>query len=187
MKGIGQKAWGELLVAAINNEVTSDEYYDPRVRKINDLYIPHIRNVVAHVGWRQIDSDTQMVLCHLLHRITWYLSGGGAFQSGVELALISVSISEAVGEADHPDMATSLDNLATLYQYQGKYDEAEPLFQRSLTIREKVLGPDHPDAAESLNNLALLYQDQGKYDEAEPLYQRALAIYEKVLGPDHPF
>ena len=69
-----------------------------------------------------------------------------------------------------------------LYDNQGKYDEAEPLYQRALAISEKVLGPDHPDTATSLNNLAGLYNNQGKYDEAEPLYQRALAIDEKVWG-----
>jgi tetratricopeptide (TPR) repeat protein len=87
---------------------------------------------------------------------------------------------------DHPDVATSLNNLAALYRAQGHYEEAAPLYQRALAIRERVLGPDHPDVATSLNNLAFLYQAQGRYAEAEPLYQRALAICEEVLGPAHP-
>ncbi|CAN0549492.1 unnamed protein product [Ectocarpus sp. 12 AP-2014] len=37
---------------------------------------------------------------------------------------------------------------------QGKYDKAEPLYERSQAIREKVLGPEHPDVAQSLNNRA---------------------------------
>ena len=69
---------------------------------------------------------------------------------------------------------------------QGKYTEAEPLYQRALAIDEKALGPEHPDVATDLNNLALLYQGQGKYTEAEPLHKRALAIWEKALGPEHP-
>ena len=48
---------------------------------------------------------------------------------------------------DHPNVATSLNNLAELYRNQGKYAEAEPLYKRSLAIREKALGPDHPDVA----------------------------------------
>ena len=76
--------------------------------------------------------------------------------------------------------------MANLYKNQGKYEEAEPLYQRALAIKERVLGEEHPDTAGSLNNLALLYADQGKYEEAEPLYQRALAIYERVLGEEHP-
>ena len=55
---------------------------------------------------------------------------------------------------DHPDVATSLNNLAELYRAQGRYADAEPLYKRSLAIREKAFGPDHPDVATSLNNLA---------------------------------
>ncbi len=83
-------------------------------------------------------------------------------------------------------MAASLNNLAEFYRTQGKYAEAEPLYQRSLAIDENALGPDHPDLATDLNNLALLYHAQGHYAEAEPLYQRSLAIRENALGPEHP-
>jgi tetratricopeptide (TPR) repeat protein len=69
---------------------------------------------------------------------------------------------------------------------QGKYAEAEPLFERALAISEAQLGDTHPHTATSLNNLALLYSKQGKYTEAEPLFERALAICEVQLGPDHP-
>jgi tetratricopeptide (TPR) repeat protein len=105
--------------------------------------------------------------------------------------ITSAFLTAAVKEAEHfapedPRLATSLNNLAALYQAQGKYAEAEPLHKRSLAIREKALGPEHPDVAETLNNLAGLYVAQGKYVDAEPLYKRALAIGEKALGPEHP-
>ncbi len=81
----------------------------------------------------------------------------------------------------------NFNNLALLYQAQGRYAEAEPLHKRALAIFEKALGPKHPDVAQSLNNLAGLYRAQeGKYGEAEPLYQQALANREKALGPEHP-
>jgi tetratricopeptide (TPR) repeat protein len=95
-----------------------------------------------------------------------------------------LAICEQMFEADHPDVAAGLSNLAMLYDAQGRYSEAEPLYQRALTIHERVLGADHPHVATSLNNLALLYYAQGHYSEAEPLYQRALAIWERVLGAD---
>ena len=83
-------------------------------------------------------------------------------------------------------MARSLNNLALLYDAQGRYAEAEPLYKRALAIREKALGPDHPDVAPSLNNLAALYDPQGQYAQAEPLYKRSQEIREKALGPNHP-
>ncbi|HEX3045013.1 MAG TPA: tetratricopeptide repeat protein [Bacillota bacterium] len=70
--------------------------------------------------------------------------------------------------------------------YQGRYEEAEPLYKRALEIRERVQGLDHPDTTTSLNNLALLYTNQGRYEEAEPLYKQALEIRERVQGLDHP-
>jgi len=88
------------------------------------------------------------------------------------------------GEQD-PRLATSLNNLAWVYDAQGNYGEAGPLYKRSLAIREKALGPEHPDVAQTLSNLALLYQSQVRYGEAEPLYKRSLAIREKALGPEH--
>ena len=41
----------------------------------------------------------------------------------------------------------SLNNLAALYQAQGNYAEAAPLYRRSLANREKALGPEHPQVA----------------------------------------
>ena len=98
---------------------------------------------------------------------------------------ISGKLEKALGP-DHPDTATSLNNLALLHNSQGLYTKAEPLFIRALAIFEKTLGPDHPDTAKSINNLALLHNNQGLYTKAEPLFIRALAIKEKTLGPDHP-
>ena len=86
----------------------------------------------------------------------------------------------------HPDVATSLNNLALLYYTQGQYAQAEPLYQRALAIREQTLAPMHPDVGTSLHNLATLYCAQGQYAQAESLYQRALAIRDQTLGSMHP-
>ena len=114
------------------------------------------------------------------------LHGQGRFDEAVDVAQQALKMAERALRPDHPDVATSLNNLAELYRDQGKYGDAEPLYKQSLAIREKALGPDHPDVATSLNNLAELYRDQGNYGDAEPLYNRSLAIREKALGPDHP-
>ena len=88
---------------------------------------------------------------------------------------------------EHPDVATSLNNLALLYASQERYEEAEPLYLQALSLRKKLLGEEHPSVAISLNNLAGLYQSQGRYEEAEPLYLQALSILFSVLGDNHPY
>ena len=80
----------------------------------------------------------------------------------------------------------SLNGLALLYDSQGRYNDAEPLYLQSLDIRKRQLSNDHPDVATSLNNLALLYESQGKYLESENLAQQALVIYQQKLGSEHP-
>ncbi|MEM0978668.1 MAG: CHAT domain-containing protein [Cyanobacteria bacterium P01_H01_bin.58] len=73
------------------------------------------------------------------------------------------------------ELARQTRELATDYHRQGRYDEAETLYQEAIEILrgtefwETVLHID-------LNYLALLYQDQGRYDEAQSLYQEALEI-----------
>jgi tetratricopeptide (TPR) repeat protein len=77
---------------------------------------------------------------------------------------------------DHPDVATSVNNLAYSCSEQGKYAKAEPLFQRALAIQEKALGLNHPDVATSLKNIAVLYRKTGRANSAERLEDRAAKI-----------
>ena len=70
-----------------------------------------------------------------------------------ELFLAALKEAEKFGGQD-PRLPHSLKNLASLYYMQGKYSEAETLYQRALAIDEKVLGPEHPDVTPPLNNLA---------------------------------
>jgi tetratricopeptide (TPR) repeat protein len=87
---------------------------------------------------------------------------------------------------EHPDVASSLNNLAAFYFSQRRYEEAEPLYQQALEVLRKLLGTEHPRIASSLNNLAGLYSSQGRYEEAELLYQQALEMLRKLLGTEHP-
>jgi tetratricopeptide (TPR) repeat protein len=77
-------------------------------------------------------------------------------------------------------------NLAGLYESQGRYGEAELLHLQALQIRQAQLGEDHPSTASSLNNLAELYKSQGRHGEAEPLYLQALEIFRQILAENHP-
>jgi tetratricopeptide (TPR) repeat protein len=132
------------------------------------------------------EQTAQLAEANRLNQQVTQLYQQGQYAAALPLAQKALAIREQLLGANHPDVATSLNNLAGLYQAIGNYGEAEPLFQRSLTIREQALGSDHPRVATSLNNLAALYSDMGNYTEAQPLYQRSLAIFEQALGSDHP-
>ena len=104
--------------------------------------------------------------------------GMASYESGVYSAAEkplrrSLMINEKALGPDHPHVATSLNNLAGLYDAQGKYREAEPLYMRSIAISKKVFGPDHPDVAVVCKNMAKLYRKIGKKEEADKLEERA--------------
>ncbi|MEB3282497.1 MAG: CHAT domain-containing tetratricopeptide repeat protein [Lyngbya sp.] len=104
----------------------------------------------------------------------------GLYVQAIPLAERALSIyQELFGEQDLK-VATSLNNLAALYEEIDRWNQAEPLFKKVLEIRENLLENYHPDLAQSLNNLAKVYRIQGKYSEAESLYERALSIYRKI-------
>ena len=75
----------------------------------------------------------------------------------------------AIREKAHTDIAVSLNNLATLYYRQGRYDEAERLQLEVLKLYKEVLGIKHPDTISAMANLASIWWQQGRSDEAEQI------------------
>jgi tetratricopeptide (TPR) repeat protein len=131
-----------------------------------------------------IETET---MARLYNQLAVYLENRHAdYAQALPLYDQACQLYEKLLGENHPHVATSLNNLAGLYESQGRYDEALPLYQRTVEIFEKQLGENHPHVATSLNNLAGLYESQGRYDEVLPLYQRSLAIREKQLGENHP-
>lgn len=54
------------------------------------------------------------------------------------------------------------DNILPSVTSQGKYEEAELLYERCQVIQEEVIGPEHPNLAETLHTRARLLQNQVK-------------------------
>lgn len=57
---------------------------------------------------------------------------------------------------EHPDVASSMNNLAELYRKQGKYEAAEPLYVDAIKILETVLGNEHPWTITIRNNYQIM-------------------------------
>ncbi len=104
----------------------------------------------------------------------------GRVAEATTLAKRSLAIKEKALGPEHPDVATSLNNLAVLYQAQGRYKDAGPLYRRALAIREKTLGPEHPNIVTTLNNMAKLYEKMGKKKEAAEFLERAEAMKKRL-------
>lgn len=64
------------------------------------------------------------------------------------------------------DPSNGMNNLASTYGNQGRWEEAEKLFVQVMEIRKTKLGADHPSTLMSMNSLAHTWQNMGKKSEA---------------------
>ncbi|CAF1165677.1 unnamed protein product [Didymodactylos carnosus] len=67
---------------------------------------------------------------------------------------------------NHPDRATTCNNIAEMYRAQVNYDTALEYHEKALELRLVSVPPNHPHPATTYNNMAILYRAQGKYNTA---------------------
>ncbi|MEG4420687.1 tetratricopeptide repeat protein, partial [Microcoleus sp. LAD1_D5] len=60
---------------------------------------------------------------------------------------------------DHPSLATNLNNLAGLYESQGRYSEAEPLYLQAVEILRSKLPANHPNIQVVWENYVGLWRE----------------------------
>ena len=97
----------------------------------------------------------------------------------------ALKLARQVYGQEHPEVATSLDNVSTVLYRQGKLAEAVALERQVLAMRTKLLGRNHAQVAMSLINLAAFLQADGKLAEAEAVSREALAANRKLYASDH--
>ncbi|MBI3324555.1 MAG: tetratricopeptide repeat protein [Candidatus Omnitrophica bacterium] len=96
----------------------------------------------------------------------------------------AVQAAEQARGAQHPDVATALNNVAMNCDALSVDDRIQ-LMQRALGIWETALGSADSLVGSAANNLAFLYQEKGDLTKAEALHKRALAVYEGAPGRYH--
>ena len=85
---------------------------------------------------------------------------------------------------EHPDTLAVAQSLATIYQSQNRFADAEPLLKRIFEGKERTAGKDDPGTTTAATNLARVYKALGRYGEAEALFVRVKEAFEKLLGPE---
>ena len=104
-----------------------------------------------------------------------------AADSAFERAL---AIKRQVLPPGHPDIATTLANLAQVNAKLGRYDKAESGHREALQIKLANLDSHHPEIGVSWANLGHLFKGQAKTAEAKEAFRHAIAVYEARLAPN---
>jgi len=176
-----QKQWRERVMRALDAAFPYEVEFK-NWRQCERL-LPH---ALVCATWAADELAPTVRVAQLFHRAVVYLDARGQYSVAESLLVRVLSIYEQHLGVEHPDTATILNNLSSLYMAQDKYEQAEPHIVRAISIREEQLGVEHPDTARSLCMMAFIYNKQGNHEQAELLYRRALRVFVKHLGSDHP-
>ena len=98
----------------------------------------------------------------------------------------SLELKQKLLGPDHPDVAISEGNLASLLEGAKRYKEALAYVDRAIEIQEKKLGPASPALFNHLNNRGYILNALGRPEEAISSFDRAVGIWEREIGADAP-
>lgn len=85
----------------------------------------------------------------------------------------------------HPNVLTSMGNLAACYLGVERLDDAAAIMGDLETRAEKVFGPDHSNTLSFMHNHGILLARQRKFEEARDVLEECVARREAAIGPDH--
>ncbi|QRK08233.1 tetratricopeptide repeat protein [Archangium violaceum] len=108
----------------------------------------------------------------------------GRFEETLERYQKALELRRRFLPSHHPDIGTSLTDMAGILGQLGRYEEAVALSRSALANLEAALGPHHPDVAYALQSLGSAEAELGRSEEALAFHQRALEIFESVYGAE---
>jgi tetratricopeptide (TPR) repeat protein len=114
------------------------------------------------------------------------LGNFGQYEEALAKQEAALEILQRILSADHPHIATSLNNIGLTLKELGRHEEALAKQEAALEIWQRVLSEEHPNIATSLNNIGSTLSKLGRYEEALAKQEAALEIRQRVLPADHP-
>ena len=131
---------------------------------------------------KQYDQEkiwVNLILCSNMQG--WILKVQGKYEASIQHFLYAIEIGlRKLGE-NHRWVASSYNNLGSVYSQKGDQDKALEYFIKSLSI----IGEKSLLAGLSYNNIGTIYLEKGDYDQALEYFQKALTIRLQVLGEEN--
>lgn len=149
---------------------------------LNEQAIATIKQELNKPTTEENGIELTETLANLTHNKGQLLIEIGEYDEATLQIKRSLEILKQISDAETPDYATFVDNLALAYQSKGNYAEAEKLYIKARDIRLKFLTKRDPDYAMSLNHLASLAHEIGDYKKAKDLYIQSLHIIKNYDG-----
>ena len=128
--------------------------------------------------------DTNLARCYNALGNCYY--GLGRPEKALEFYNKALKMREELSGSDyHYDMPVYKNQIGTVHEDKGEYEEAVKCYKDALELLEKLKCLGYEDEALFRRNLANVYVHQEKYKEAEEEAEKAFKIRHKILG-NHP-
>ncbi|MDB9516556.1 CHAT domain-containing protein [Roseofilum reptotaenium CS-1145] len=138
-----------LMLKALNEKIVPLHYQEQHT----EIFQP--------LEWKNLSEQ------HLL------LFDRGKYEEAISKAERVLKLAREIWGNEHKNVATSANGLANLYQVQGKYSEAELLYEEAIRIGRMT---NHPELAKLLGNFAELCRVQGEYSKGELLCKEGVEV-----------
>jgi serine/threonine-protein kinase len=166
------------MARALNVLVASLGQRQQRYAEVTPL-VPVVRALAESTG----DALMQAMAYTILGRI---FGDQGHYPEARENLSRALALREQVLGPEHPEVATSIFNLAMADWWMGRYAQALENGERAAALKQKALGPEHPEVINAFSNAAGMLYEVGRYEEARQRYEHSLRLMRKLLGPEHP-
>jgi CHAT domain-containing protein len=157
------------------NNLAATYYKQNNLEKTADLLRQSLAITEKKSGESLDTADTAGNLGRVFQKLKKY-------DEAEKLFIRSLSIRRATLPAGHPDIGTSEFVLAKLYDVEGKFTQAEPLWKQSVTEISERLGPLHRDLIAVYEGSALNQLDLGNRDPANELIRKYSEASEALLA-----
>ena len=103
------------------------------------------------------------------------------------ITLVDRGVQEAKALTSDPAVQAELyQNLGSIYQKLGKYDQSNSLLYSALEQRKSLFGAESAEVAETLVAIGMLRDEQAQFEEADRFVRQALDLTRRKLPPEHP-
>ncbi len=160
------------------------EFADPGNTKGNAITAKELLDQGVEKVSREL-KEQPLVQAKLLDTIGGLYLTVGDYERAQSVLENALTLRRQSLNAQHPDVAESLNHLAAVAYEKGDFAGSETMYREALDLRRKLLGTTHLSVADSMTGLGRALVALGKFTEAEPLIRYALALRRNQLGPDH--
>jgi tetratricopeptide (TPR) repeat protein len=182
---VAKRVWGEQhpYAAGILNDIAElrlcQTRYDEAIEtagKAAELY----KRAFPDLGENHVGAAAAKAICGRAE------IGRGRAPEARKLLAPVLDVQQRSFGREHPAIARTMGDLASLDSSTNTYDRGVGQFGRAIKMAEGILGREHPEVAHLLFGLAALHIARDKFAAAEPLLKEAAAIQEKTLVANHP-